>query len=209
MSKVGRIASWAVAVVLTGVLFSPEAKATYILDVNQVGSNVVFTGSGTIDTKDLTLEFTQGIVPEIHSQISVITVGTAASGNVYDGSGDITGPASFGTGPVSVAPDTASGDITGIGAGGVQLAVPAGYVSGSALSGGMVIDFATYSNLGIAPGTFTWSWGSGDDADSFILNIHEPTVSTDVPEPPTLAILMAGLLGLGFLSRRQAKRDAR
>ena len=68
----------------------------------------------------------------------------------------------------------------------------------------MAFDGGTYALMGLTPGTYTWSWGTpGQNFDSFVLDIHP--VPESVPEPSTLALLVAGLLGLG-VSRRKATR---
>ncbi len=203
MNKIGRIASWAAAIVLAGAVFSRSAEASFILDVNQVGPDVVGTGSGTIDLSGLTFEATQTLFAELKPQFSVAIVGATASAAFYIAA---TGPGNFGSG-TATGPDTSSGNLVGIGAGGTTVAVPSGYVSGTALSDGFTYDNATYADLGVTPGTYTWSWGTPGTAnfDTFVLDIHP--ASAAVPEPSTLAVLVAGLLGLGFL-RRKPRRDA-
>ncbi len=59
---------------------------------------------------------------------------------------------------------------------------------------------ATFSSLGLTPGTYIWTWGSGADADSFTMNIGV----SSVPEPASLMMLGTGSLAiLGFARRRR------
>ena len=140
--------------------------------------------------------------PAVLACVPTINVGVPATATFYVG---ITGPSSFGSGGLIGTPDAPSGDLVGI-ALGAHLLVPSGYASGSALSDSMAFDGGTYALMGLTPGTYTWSWGTpGTNFDSFVLDIHPVTES--VPEPSTLAVLVAGLLGLGFV-KRKAKRAA-
>ncbi len=77
--------------------------------------------------------------------------------------------------------------------------MPAGYVSGSALTDSATYDNQTLSSLGATPGTYTWRWGSGATADSFTLDIPAPSV----PEPASLALFGTGLAGFGVIRRRR------
>lgn len=48
----------------------------------------------------------------------------------------------------------------------------------------------------MTPGTYTYMWGSGTDADSLTLNVG-------VPEPETAALFGTGLLGLLLIRRHR------
>jgi hypothetical protein len=51
---------------------------------------------------------------------------------------------------------------------------------------------ATFASLGLTPGTYVWTWGSGIHADSFTLQIG-PT--NGVPETGSTIALMLGAVG--------------
>ena len=87
-----------------------------------------------------------------------------------------------------------SGDVVGVQ--GLLLLVPQGYVSGNPLSGSATFDNATFASLGITPGTYTWTWGTG--VDSFTLQIGPAGVSD---AGSTLGLLLVALGGLFGLSR--------
>jgi hypothetical protein len=61
----------------------------------------------------------------------------------------------------------------------------------------------TFSSLGVTPGTYAWTWGSGANADSFTLKIGD---AATVPQPATLGLMALGLLGAagaGFARRKR------
>jgi hypothetical protein len=62
------------------------------------------------------------------------------------------------------------GVVTG-GASGRVIVVPDGYVSGSIISGSTTYPNTTISPLGLSGGTYTWSWGSGENSSSLVMTI--------------------------------------
>jgi hypothetical protein len=185
--------------VLVGVLtlgITQSARANFIATINQVGTNVVVTGSGTIDLTGLTFFGNTPSTPFMEPDFGALTVGLfpIADVSVF---APISGPASFGTGGNIIA-SSGSGDAAGIfGTSGVLL-VPLGYISGNPLSGTATYDNATFPSLGLTPGTYTWTWGTGMHADSFTLQIGP----AGVPDAgSTLGLLLVALGGLFGVSR--------
>jgi hypothetical protein len=76
------------------------------------------------------------------------------------------------------------------------LNLPNGYVSGSPLSATSTYTSQTFASLGLTPGTYTWTWGSGPTADSFTVQIGA------VPEP-TSSLLVCLSLVFAALQRRR------
>ena len=93
----------------------------------------------------------------------------------YDGL--FTGPTNFGSG-LATSASSGSGDLVGInlfdvldGIGNGLLFLPQGYVSGAALSDSMTFNNATFASLGVMPGTYVWTWGTGLQNQNFTLII--------------------------------------
>ena len=60
-------------------------------------------------------------------------------------------------------------------------------------------DNQTFSSLGVTPGAYEWTWGSGAN-QNFTLDI-----GTAVPEPSTWAMMLPGFAGLGFAGYRASR----
>jgi PEP-CTERM motif len=181
---------------------SSSAKAAVIIDIFQQGSDVVTTGSGTIDLTDLSV----GV-----SGVSVGSLLRPLSGQVYLGPtsaapinlwAGISGPTSFGS-LSNNTPSSGSGDFFGVeGASGGLIALATTYVSGGQLSATDTYSSETLSSLGLTPGSYVYTWGTDGHADSLTVNIAA------VPEPSTWAMMILGFAGVGFMAyRRKANQN--
>jgi hypothetical protein len=187
----------AVALLLGSGLTAPPAEAAYVVDLTQVGANVVATGSGALDLSGLTPDGLFFVGPVLEPSAGIIGTGVSNLANVLSG---VTGPANFGSGGIA-APSSGSGDNVGI-PDPSFLFVPDTYISDGPLSDTSIYNNQTFTSLGVTPGTYVWTWGTGAHADSFTLQIG-PTV----PEPSTWALMTLGFVGLGIAgwrSRRQS-----
>lgn len=179
------------ALMIGSGLSTPPAHAAYIVTLTQAGSDVVATGSGTIDTAGLSFLVPGGFPSAIAPSAGEILTGPTSTNliSLYTG---VTGPASFGSG-VGIDASSGSGDAVGV-ADGRFIELPEGYVSGSVLTDSSTYDNQTFSSLGVTPGTYVYTFGSGATADSFTLQIG----AAPVPEPAS-ALLLGLPLGLVML----------
>src|SRR5436190_3848432 len=146
---------------VTASLLSVQSAQAYTVTLQQVGANVVATGSGPINLTGLAFVGPFGPAPGIRGNPAYIMAGAGAGSGAggVDGYRGFTGPASFGSGGF-FAGNTSSGGFVGINIPG-GLFVPNGYVSGAALSDSMTVNNATFASLGVTPGTYIWTWGAG------------------------------------------------
>jgi hypothetical protein len=190
---------------VTASLFCVRHAHAYTVTLEQVGSNVVATGSGAINLTGLTFFGSGvGLTPGISADFGIISMGPggAVKTDSYFG---FHGPTHFGSGGL-FHPNTSSGDPFAFEApipffhG--EITVPQGYVSGAALSDTMTFNNATFATLGVTPGTYVWSWGGGAN-QNFTLQI---VGTAPVPDQgSTFLLLTLGLLGL-VTYRRQLLR---
>ena len=157
----------------------------YTVTLQQVGPNVVATGSGAINLTGLTSYKSSSVGPGMRPNrgtsesinASITTGPTSSSVDLYR---TTKGP-SFGSSSSATSASSGSGDMVGIhnvlGPYG-YLVVPAGYVSGTALSDMAIYSDATFATLGVTPGTYVWTWGPGAN-QNFTLKI----LSAKLPAP--------------------------
>ena len=199
------------AMVIGFGLCVPPAQAAYTITIAQVGSDVVATGAGSINYNALAYYIDDVDPSLIYAGEGAIIVGPANPNSTNDTyySGIMGPDITFGAGEEFFA-DMGDGNIVGLGtfdetSGGV-VTVPQGYASGTPLG----TSTATWSNttisgLGLTPGSYVWTWGSGANADTFTLNIAARRVGAPppVPEPATWAMMLLGLGGVALLRTRR------
>ena len=159
------------------------------MSLQQVGPDVVATGTGILDLTGLTFDDSlptsgTGLRPGSPTSGPLVGLGPipGANANRYF-STPFSGPANFGPGTTFDPAGGGAGDLVVIepnfGAGPIGLLwVPAGYVSGNPLSDRMTFNNQTFTSLGVTPGTYEWSWGLGTN-QNFTLDIP----AAGVPDP--------------------------
>jgi hypothetical protein len=124
----------------------------YIVTLEEVGPNVVATGSGEIDLTGLTLG--QALVAsQINPSSAYIFTGATvppATSIAHVYTATISGPSAYGIGSTTQAND-GSGDNVGIIAAANRIYVPEDYVSENPLTDSATYDGATFAILGVTP----------------------------------------------------------
>lgn len=190
------------AVLIGSGLSAPPALAGYVVTLEQVGNDVVATGSGPIDLSGLSSSpnfSLGGIQPNIARIVVAQTI--PGAGVHAQGFTGFSGPTSFGENENFIPLSSFSGnDLVGISGAGFFaspgffvppfLEVPIGYISDSPLSNTSTYANQTLDSLGVTPGVYEWTWGAGAD-QNFTVDI--------VPEHSSLLLLAGALVGLGLL----------
>lgn len=148
--------------------------------ISQVGPDVVWSGSGSFNTTSLISIGTSEITAGSNNAIAlwIIGSGTPPGANHDMYSGVTTFPTSMGTSSFA-GPRVGSGSSYGILSNSINrnLFVPTGYVSGSFISGSTTYQTSTIASLGLTPGVYTWSWGSGGNASTMVMTIENAGVT--------------------------------
>jgi hypothetical protein len=184
---------------LTGIF--GRADAAVVINLHEVGSDVVASASGSADLTDLTLIATTILFApgEVTPKRGGATVGDPGETHFYKG---VTGPTAFGTGGQTEA-SAGSGDFVGVfavsafGPSPIVL-FPKNYISGTSLTGSSVFENQSLKSLGLDVGQYAYTWGSGADADSLTINVG-------VPEPSTWAMMGLGFAALGLAGFRRRR----
>jgi len=167
-----------------------------LITISPSGSDVVATGSGSLNLSALTPLATGSNPSLLLPSLAGLIINPGGSYMILGG---ISGPASWGPGS-SVAANSASGDVFAIVGFQGDVAVPVGYVSGTQLSDSATFSNASLDSLGLTAGTYTYTWGSEATADSITVEIG----AAAAPEPGTWMLLTCGA-GLVALARRRKK----
>lgn len=179
LGRVSRTTAGALALLAVG-----QAHAAYTVELREVGGNVVATGSGTIVHPPVAGPTSLGTQSAVRGAGlgAIFSIGGAPlTANLVDAYDGLTGPSTIGTSVALTAADVASGDMVRLDASG-RLFVPPMHISGGGLSSSSTWTGATFASLGLTPGTYRWTWGTGPTADAFTLNIG-PVAAAPVAIP--------------------------
>jgi hypothetical protein len=146
------------------------ASGAFVVTISQVGSDVVWSGSGSFNLTALTSAGAGSIGAGFNAGYAIWAIGPNTTVDTY--SGVTTFPANFGSGDVPVT--STSGSTFGIlpGVSVPLLYVPSGYTSNITISGSATYASQTIAGMGLTPGTYTWSWGSGGNASTLVMIIN-------------------------------------
>lgn len=180
---------------------SSPAMAAYTFQVSQSGANVLLTGSGSLNLDGFTTVSDTIPISGISGADGLAVVGTSTPrARLYTG---ITGPANFGTGSFVTA-NSVTGLAVGINVRTNRFFVDPSYVSGAQFG----TSTATFNNttiaaLGLNPGSYVYSFGTGANADTITVQI-----GSAVPEPATWAMMTLGFGLVGSAMRRRSTKIA-
>jgi hypothetical protein len=173
-------------------LAGPAVADTLTFDINQVGGNVVVTGSGAVDIGALTANGTAAGGGYMNPFFGDLGVGSIVTENDETITG-LAGPSGFGT----LGPQENSNSDTGtsfdFNYANDKFDLPANYAGGS-LSGTATYNSTTIGGLGLTPGIYTWTYGSSSQ-DSVIVDV--------APEPSSWLLLATGFALLVAFGRRR------
>jgi hypothetical protein len=186
------------------LLIGSPAQAGFIVTLEQEGLNVLATGNGTIDLTGLMFNGTlfPGFNTDMVPKPSTMLIGPTSSPPITQYLG-ASGPPSFGSGSITLA-NSGTGDFVGIFAA-TAVEVPQGYMSNSPLSDSATWDNANFQSLGVTPGTYKWTWGTGPN-QNFTLKIIGPATMPD--SGSTCGLLLFSVAVLFGASRFRSLRSA-
>lgn len=179
--------------------FSTTANAAYFIQASEIGGNVVFTGSGSLNLTALTPSSL--IAPNtsfVYASGSSIILGNPEATQLFSG---ILPPGNFGSGNFAGTTTTTGAQI---GVLGTNLRAPLGYISGASLgTSTATFESSTLSSLGLAAGNYVWSWGQGASSDTLTLQIGDVSA---VPEPEAWGMMLLGFGLIGGALRAQRRQ---
>lgn len=183
--------------------FSNCATAAVIVNVNQVGDDVVITATGNLDLNGLTVQGHEQQPGRVDPGGGFIQVGP--TWDFVTGYSGFSSPnTSFGPGGELYA-TTASGSDFEINAG--DFATPVifvadDYVSGSLIDGSETFSGVTIDSLGFTVGQYVFT----SAYDTVTVNVPGGiSAAPAVPEPATWAMMILGMGAIGFSLRRRMR----
>lgn len=176
----------ATLLVLCGLLVAGWANATATMTFNQVGSNVEASITGSINLAGLGARSSTQYRAVVQGNIAQAGVGTNANFvDAYAYTSNISGTAAFGAGSSAIAASSGTGGpftIIGLPSFGPKtLYVPRTYATGTTISGvTSTWNNKTIATLGLTPGTYVYTLGTGGNTDTLTIQINSPPVAPTV-----------------------------
>ena len=172
--------------------------ASVIIDVREVGSDVVATATGTLDLSGRSSASGKSIYGRFSSLSGGdrVSIGSSTSviGSGYAGLSATT----FEFASKSTTATSGSGLIFELDQATDMVYVPSGSSGILSINSSSTWTGYSISSLGLTPGTYQWDWTGGTTTESFTLNIYSP-----VPEPQQYALVAGmGLLGFALWRRK-------
>jgi len=177
------------------LLASTFSHGTLTISLQEVGSDVVASYSGSLDLSSISPAFTDTPgSPNLRAENPLLVVGSGGNVDFYN---VFISPSGFGPGNSATnAPSSTSGDLVGISSTGIGdfLIVPAGS-DGSSLSGSATWVGESFASLGVTIGTYQYDF----TGDSLIIQA--------VPEPAHVGLLLGGTVFAALLFIKRRKRS--
>jgi hypothetical protein len=190
---------------VTGLLLAAVTncvQAAVVVNVVQSGSDVVWSGDGTLNVSSLTLQGSGALLAgsDFGEEFFLgADPGGFPAVSFYGATGQVSAPGALFAGDLFIQPQSGTGARFGIaieafnGQNGPAVTVPAGYMSGGALSGTSTYANKTIAGLGLIPGTYVWEWSG----DTLTLNIGQ------VPLPAAPWLFATAFMSLAWRLRRR------
>ena len=169
-----------------------------LIQMLQIGNDVVVTSEGTVDTTTSTLFFFDtfsfggsvqptdviGASAHVITGVPVNSMTESPLVDIYfnENFGPVVGSLLFGSGTTVSAPDFGFGDVHGFFSNRFDpsIVVPAGYVSGAPLFSQMTYMNRSFVDLGVTEGTFNWSLEGNEITLVIIVPVDLPAFLGDV-----------------------------
>ena len=141
---------------------TPESASGFTVTVKEVGSDVVWSGAGTLNLTNLTVENTTNMSPGYQANQAIWACGSSNSpSDFYGGAAFTIYPLAFDVFGAFVPPYSGEGSTFGIvpSLSPRAVVVPTGYVSNTYISGSTLYQNTTIASMGLSGGTYVYSWG--------------------------------------------------